>query len=272
MTNELTYMPLYDMSKTLHILNGDSTFHIFKGTGLTGDVLVWREMLSEGPVSAQNLWETRSKWINEVYNEALIGYQEKVLNTVQKLKELDQYEELVLWFEYDLFCQINLIGILNILNQNTQLPNIYLICPAEIEGMPDFRGLGELNSSQLLDLWPTRVKLNKSDLEFASEAWDLYVANNPIAIETFLNRDFGQLPLLKNALRAHLLRFPKAPKQLNHIEETLLQIINSGIRSKPAIYQAFWSKEPIYGMGDLQIDHVLDQLQAKGEIAKDFIS
>lgn len=271
MTNWLTYTPFYIMSKTLHILNGDSTFHTFKETGLTGDTLVWREMLSEGPVSAQNLWETRAKWINEVYGESLSGYQEKVLSTVRKLKKLDQYDELVLWFEYDLFCQINLIGILNILNQNAELPTIYLICPREIEGLPNFRGLGELNAMQLTNLWPSRIKLNKLDLNLASEAWNLYVANNPVAIEAFLDRDFGQLPLLKNALRAHLLRFPKAPKQLNHIEETLLQIIDSGIHSKSAIYQAFWSKEPIYGMGDLQIDHILQQLQAKGEVAEGLI-
>ena len=34
----------------LHILNGDSTRYGFEQTGIEGDIMVWREVLSEGPV------------------------------------------------------------------------------------------------------------------------------------------------------------------------------------------------------------------------------
>ncbi|MEE1946708.1 DUF1835 domain-containing protein [Pedobacter sp. KR3-3] len=255
------------MNKTLHILNGDATWHSFKQTALTGDVLVWREILSEGPVSTTELWPTRAKWISETYGENTTGYQQKVLAEIEKLNHLGPYNELVLWFEYDLLCQINLICILNILHESIgQLPSIYLICPDHFDGMPNFKGLGELNPEQLTSLWPSRTKLHQSDLTFASEAWQCYVENNPKQLENFLHRDFGQLPLLKKALQAHLLRFPQAPDGLNHIEKTLLEIVDSSKHAKPAIYQAFWEKEPIYGLADLQLEHILNQLQSKGKI------
>ena len=52
------------MSSILHILNGDSTAYSFKDTGLDGDILVWREVLSQGPlqedISSAAFWEARS--------------------------------------------------------------------------------------------------------------------------------------------------------------------------------------------------------------------
>ncbi|WP_199138851.1 DUF1835 domain-containing protein [Pedobacter sp. ASV12] len=255
------------MNSTLHILNGDATRHIFEQTALKGDVLVWREILSEGPVSTTDLWPTRAKWISETYGETTTAYQQKVLAEIEKLNHLGQYNELVLWFEYDLLCQINLSCILNILHQSAkQLPGIYLICPDHFDGMPNFKGLGELNPQQLASLWASRIKLHQSDLALASEAWQFYVENNPEQLEAFLNRDFGQLLLLRKALQAHLLRFPQTPDGLNHIEKTLLEIIDSGTYSKPAIYQAFGEREPIYGLTDLQLGHILNQLQSKGKM------
>jgi hypothetical protein len=38
------------MKEILHILNGDATLSSFEQTGLDGDIMVWREVLSEGPV------------------------------------------------------------------------------------------------------------------------------------------------------------------------------------------------------------------------------
>lgn len=257
------------MSQILHILNGDATFHIFRQTALKGDVLVWREILSEGPVSSHGLWQTRAKWIGETYGETSEGYRQQVLAEIEKLSHLERYDELVLWFEYDLLCQINLTCILSILHQSASpLPSIYLICPEHFNGLPHFKGLGELNPKRLASLWPGRVKLRQSDLALADEAWQVYAENNPTPLENFLHRDFGQLPLLKKALQAHLLRFPQTPDGLNHIEKILLEIIDLGKHSKAAIYQEFWEREPIYGLADLQLEHILNQLQSKGKIKK----
>ena len=51
------------MMKTLHVLNGDATAHPFASAGLPGDVAIWREMLSEGPLLAvpksdEELWSS----------------------------------------------------------------------------------------------------------------------------------------------------------------------------------------------------------------------
>lgn len=253
--------------KTLHILNGDATLAIFKQTTFEGDILVWREILSEGPVSKTNLWATRAKWIGSNFGETEANYANKVLDEVEKLKGVKAYDEVVLWFEYDLVCQINLIYILSVLkDMETQDLPIYLICPDRFEGIANFRGLGELNASQLTQLYSSINKLNTSDLNIASRAWNSYTENNPSIIQTLLQEDFGNLHLLKKALLAHLLRFPNPDTKLNYIEETLLSIIHKGITKRTDIYESFWLKEPIFGITDFQIDFMLSQLEANGFI------
>ena len=240
---------------------------VFKQTTFEGDILVWREILSEGPVSKTNLWATRAKWIGSTFGESEASYTNKVLDEVEKLKEVKAYDELILWFEYDLVCQINLIYILSVLKdmEIQDLP-IYLICPDRFEGIANFRGLGELNAMQLTQLYSSSYKLNTSDLNIASRAWHIYTENNPSAIQTLLQEDFGDLPLLKKALTAHLLRFPNPDTKLNYIEETLLNIVHKGITKRTDIYKSFWLKESIFGITDLQVDFILDQLETNGFI------
>lgn len=253
--------------KTLHILNGDATLAVFKQTAFEGDILVWREILAEGPVAHSDLWTTRAKWISSTFDETEANYQKNVLEEVKQLKNIEIYDEVILWFEYDLVCQINLIYILSVLSEiNAPNLSIQLICPDRFEGIPNFRGLGELNATQLTQLYPSRKKLTTGDLNLASKAWDLYVANHFENLQAFLQSDFGNLPLLKKALTAHLLRFPNPTTRLNYIEEVLLAIIKSGATKRTAIYEAFWLKESLFGTTDLQIDRLLAKLQANGYI------
>lgn len=247
--------------KTLHILNGDATLNIFKQTSISGDVLVWREILADGPVAHNNLWELRANWIQQTFGEQPSVYMQKVVDEAKKLNDLEKYTELVLWFEYDLVCQINLTYMLNILNSNPHNPPIYLICPDHFPNRPNFRGLGELNPQELEQLYPTKTALSKADLSLASSAWDLYVTNDRNQIEAFLNHDFGNLVLLQKALKAHLLRLPKGEKQLSYLEETLLDLAKIYQGNKPAIYEAFWQQAPIFGLTDLQIDLILAKLE-----------
>lgn len=251
--------------KTLHILNGDATLSVFQQTQIPGEVLIWRELLSEGPVSKTNLWEVRLPWICENLGANVQGYQKMVIEEVNKLQNLDDDVNIILWFEFDLVCQINLIYILSLLNEKVKPhQTVFLICPASFKDMPNFRGLGELNAIQLKSLEKTKVRLQKQDLQLAAKAWNLYVENDPTQIRKFLDLPFGNLGLLKPALVAHLSRFPSPTSKLNHIEEALLKIITSGTQQKQQIYTLFWNHNHIYGMTDLQIDFYLKQLAVKG--------
>lgn len=262
------------MEQQLHILNGDAMLHGFNNTGLDGDVLVWREILSEGPViediSSAKFWEMRGKWISESFNEPAESYQTKVIDEIGKLS--CPYSHITLWFEFDLHCQVNLLGVLNLLRLQSNLNEqaIYLVCPAEYPGKPDFKGLGELTGSELDYLYDSiRVQLTDYDLTLAAEAWTAYCTGEAAKIEAFIKGTtfWANLPLLKRALEAHLKRLQINSVGLNYIEQQLINIYNSGKTDKPDIYAAFWAQNSIYGMGDAAINLYLNSLQQKGLIS-----
>lgn len=257
----------------LHILNGDSTLYGFEQTGLDGDVMVWREIFSQGPleedISSAHFWRGRGEWLEQTFGEKPESYQHKVLDQLGKLSE--QYDQINLWFEFDLNCQANLLGVMAYLEQKTDLsaPVFYLICPGDFPGKPDFRGMGELNGEELEYLYDNiREQLTEQDFAIAAAAWTTYVSKDAVRLQSFITEtDFwGSLHLLKPALEAELKRLEINDNGLNYIEQLLLDNYNRGIRTKPEIYLEFWKTEKIYGMGDAEIDIYLKELQDKGLI------
>ncbi|BAU52108.1 DUF1835 domain-containing protein [Mucilaginibacter gotjawali] len=254
----------------LHILNGDSTALGFEETGLEGDVLVWREVLSEGPleenITSASFWKKRSEWICETFNDTPENYQQNVLDQLAKLD--DSYDEINLWFEFDLHCQANLLGIMTYLKQKTDLsaPATYLICPNDYPGKDNFRGMGELNGEELVYLYDTiRMQLSEIDFVLAAEAWAAYTMRDAEKLQRFLNNTtfWGSLHLLKPALSAQLKRLVVNDKGLNYIEQKLLDIYNYGYKTWPEILSVFWEKEKIFGMGDMEINIYLQKLISK---------
>ena len=258
------------MEDILHILNGDDTLNSFEQTGLEGDIMVWREVLSEGPleenIASGSFWKKRSEWISKSFDETPANYEEKVINQLSRLS--DPYQEINLWFEFDLHCQINMLGVIVMLSKMTDLsaPAVYLICPDSYPGIEDFKGMGELNEEQLEYLYDNiRVQLGEPDFFVAAEAWKYYTSNNIVELDKWLNENnyWGNLHSLKNALLSHVKRATLNSTGLNYIEQTLLDIYNSGSKNKLNIYQAFWQTDKIYGMGDKEIDIYLTRLKDK---------
>jgi hypothetical protein len=83
------------MEEILHILNGDATLTGFEETGLDGDIMVWREVLSEGPleenIASGSFWKKRSEWIGDTFDDSPNSYEEKVINQLSMLNEPNKH-------------------------------------------------------------------------------------------------------------------------------------------------------------------------------------
>jgi hypothetical protein len=202
-------------------------------------------------VEAAAFWQERSAFVSKAFNEAPQHYTDGIVTQLEKFRQ--PYEEINLWFEFDLHCQVNLLGVMMLLSQKTDLsgPAIYLICPAEVPGVADFRGMGELTGEQLEYLYDNiRVQLGEYDFKLAAEAWNIYVNGDAAKLDEWLTGTtfWGNMHCLKPAMQAHLTRLKTNAAGLNYIEQTLLSIYNGGIRNKADIYHAFWGANQIYGM------------------------
>lgn len=255
--------------KTLHILNGDATLHGFQHSGLDGDTLVWREVLSEGPltedIGSAAFWETRAEWISKSFNATPDQYQQGIVDQLGKLNE--PYDQICLWFEFDLNCQVNMLGAMVLLEKHVDLsePVISLVCPDSYPGVADFRGMGQLNGDQLADLYDDRHQLSPYDFDLAAEAWQLYVSGDAAALQKWIDETpfWGALHLLKPALEAHLKRLVVNSDGLNYIEQELVKAHQAGAKTRHELYAAFWKNNAIYGMGDAEINLYINKLQGR---------
>ena len=72
----------------------------------------------------------------------------------------ESYDELILWFEHDLFDQLNLIQVLTWIREHVPASKpVSLICVGSFPGRPDFKGLGELTPKELGPLFATRQRV-----------------------------------------------------------------------------------------------------------------
>jgi hypothetical protein len=254
----------------LHIHNGDSTADTAKQTSLPGEHFAFRESLITGPtpfgLSGSEWRNVRAAHLCESYGGDLNECEQGLLTQEEKLASFSEHEEVVLWFEHDLFCQLHLLYLLDWFSQrelrNTKLS---LICIGEFPGKENFRGLGELNPEQLTPLFPARQPVTSAQLSLAASTWRAYRSPYATAVEHILRTDTSALPFLDAALRAHLERFPSTKNGLGRIENRALQRIGQGVDSFIQLFGFFVSAESVYGFGDAQFWLALQRLIAARE-------
>lgn len=239
----------------LHITNGDSAGGTLRQTGLPGDILTWKDILHEGPTPAGLSLEQMSKIRAQFLADSAMGPYEVVLaDFLQRdtmLSRFAAHNEVILWFEHDLYDQLQLIQILDwFAHHDLGRTTISLICINAFPGLANFTGLGQLDAAQLRSLYETRHQLTEVEFRLGSEAWNVYCSPDPKALEAFLHKDTSTLPFLKAALQRHLEQFPALQSGLSRTEREILEVVASGIHKPLEIFLATQAKEESPFMGD----------------------
>lgn len=241
---------------TLHILNGDASVPAFTVANLPGHVLVWREILASGPavynLPEKAFWGLRQRYITTNFKVLEEDYEAKVLNELPKLENAGSFFEVVLWFDQDLVCQINLLYLLYVLSKHQ--PAVISVCT------PETGSIGYKSLEQLQNLFEHRQQLEASQLQQAAHLWQLYGGPDPKALQTFLQENQIYSDALQHALMLHLQRFPRQDTFLGKPQHLLLKAINDGASTLSAIQESFWQQDPGYGFGDWQLQALLKEL------------
>jgi len=246
----------------LHITNGESAGNTLRQTALGGAVLPWQDALHEGPVPTlprKELLRTRAGFL------AGCGWggQQALLSSLERrdrqLREaLRDGVEVVLWFEHDLYDQLQLLDVLALSHAEEAAPELIVI--GSFPGKPSFTGLGELTASELETLWPTRHQAAPATLEAAAVAWAAFQAPEPTALAEFATRESPQLPFLAPALRRLLEELPAPADGLSRTERSALQAIAAGARTPPAAFVGAQRLEDAPFLGDTWFYRALSAL------------
>ena len=254
------------MSSQLHITNGDMFTDKLRTLKLDGDIITWREMLCEGKtetnVGSESFWKTRFEFLNKNYKVSKSWFIDKTLKEYRTLCNHKKEDNIVLWFDFDLFDQINMLAVISWLKTHRPYAEISLVSSNEEENLENLLGLGQLADEQLRKLYTNRTLLTQDDIEYADYVWQLYCSDNPIRLENLKDFDSFQFSHLSGAIEAHLLRFPSIRNGLNEVENNILRLARSAKpKTKLELLNTVLKNQGRYGFGDTQYDRVITKLK-----------
>jgi hypothetical protein len=231
------------MAPILHLTNGSAIIPMMRAAGVTGPIVPWDDVLHEGPVPAG----LNTAALRDVRASFLAGCgwdaRERIVRLLaERDAALDRgAEEIVLWFEHDLFDQLHVLQILD------RLP---IDGPPRVTAVPDDDYLGQLQSDRFQGLFAARRDVTSAQRSAARDAWTAFRSIDPRGLIDVLPR-VTVLPHLGPALTRHLQQFPSTDNGLSRTEQQALEVMATGVTTVSEIFvKSHIEREAAFFMGD----------------------
>jgi hypothetical protein len=224
----------YLVDGMLHVTNGDVVAELLRA-GELANVLPWREVLHEGPVPAglsdEDLRATRAGFIASC---GWSSYEEALAELEAQHQALAAADGALLWFERDLFDQLQLLQVLLQLGEK----------PAELVD------LGEPAERPVELAALERQPVRPEQRELAARAWSAFRATEPRELAELAKDRTKALPFLAAALRRLLEELPAVEDGLARSERELLDVVAGGASNRHDAFEEFQRREERPFMGD----------------------
>src|SRR5438046_175664 len=110
--------PRYHPRRMMHFHNGDIAASLARRAGVPGRHLPLHEWV-----------EARAGFLSEQYGEHLLRVRNELLEQQNVIDRAHEEEEVVLWFEHDLFCLVHLLYLLSRLSKVRRISLIWCAEP-----------------------------------------------------------------------------------------------------------------------------------------------
>ncbi|MDF3127785.1 DUF1835 domain-containing protein [Kiritimatiellaeota bacterium B1221] len=236
------------MQNILHITSGDSAGDLLKQAGLPGEVLVWHDLLYEGPRNpgwpTEETLRARSRFLEASTAGGLpFAHIIKDMHAqYQKLSEAENFDRIILWFDACLFDQSMLCHILCCLHHQRR-DTIDLLCVDAFPGIEPFHGLGQLSVDQLASLWGKQKLVRKEQIEFATRVDEAFATQNPETFQELAQLNPAPLPYIPRAIQRWLQEQPDALTGLGKLETLALEAIAGGKQTPGEIFKSVASAD-----------------------------
>ncbi|MEO6239437.1 MAG: DUF1835 domain-containing protein [Vicinamibacterales bacterium] len=263
------------LNAMLHVTNGDSARELMERSGVPGSIIVWPDVLHEGPTPllAGDEWnQLRSRYLaSHAWAGAETSFDEVLREYRERDAALESYaahDEVVFWFEHDLFDQLLLIRHLWWLSERRAegaKTAFSLVCGN--------RHLGLLEPQEFPPLFAARAPITAVQIAVGADAWRAFCADDPIGLLSLAaakfsgsrsdhdhDHDHAPLPYLTAAIRRHLEEFPSVRNGLARSEEQILRVLADGDRTPEEAFMEASRLEDHLFMGDMSFWTIVGRL------------
>ena len=244
----------------LHILNGDMTREGLLRSGVPGEFLAWTDVFYEGPIrgdsGSEPFRQTRARYLASAGYGARDAILRGLRHQDQWLSRSSNYDDVVLWFEHDLFDQLLLVRHLEWLSRNPS-------AASRVQLIQSSRYLGCLNPDELAELYPGRAPVTPLQVASGTDAWRAVCADSPTVLERIVSDGpQPELPFLHGALTRLLEEYPSTSCGLSRSERQILRALNEGQATFEDCFVATQRMEDRIFMGDSSFVHIARSLAA----------
>lgn len=248
------------MNTQLIITNGDSAAQRMREARIPGEIVPWRDILHEGPVPAglklEDLSAVRAQFLAQRgwIPEADLRYAFSERDAL--IRDHARFKTVILWFEHDLYDQLQLLQVLDFFAGEDRRQGLYLIQAG--------RYLGQENPRTLKSHFHLMQPVTDEHFDLARSAWGGFRSPSPEPWAALLRDSTGALPFLRSAMLRLLDELPDHRSGLSRTEATIVKLIDAGVRTPRDLYQGFVDTEEAFFLGDWSFFHNLDQLGVGG--------
>jgi len=239
---------------------------MIESAGIPGTLSIWADPLYEGPVPGgltdAELLDVRTRHLAGSTDEAILI---DPVNDMRRWRTVierhESYDELILWFEHDLFDQLSLIQLLAWIRQRLPAAKIVsLVCIGSFPRHPRFKGLGELTPDDLASLLETRQRVSQAQYSLAEIAWQAFREPTPEALDNLRQRNTAALPFLATAVARFLQEYPWTADGLSRTERRLLELTDGGSISLSTAFPRMHDGEDVYYITDTSMAALAEHL------------
>jgi hypothetical protein len=175
------------------------------------------------------------------------------------LAAASSFGEVVLWFEHDLYDQLQLLQVLDAISQRADGGVQWSTVLAD-------EYLGPATVDRLRELWAARAPLATEQVALARRAWAAFRGDDPRRLEALLHEDTSALPHLAAAIRRLLQQLPSARNGLSRSEQQALDALAEGPLPLARLFTAATQeREEAIFLGDASFARYLHGLSAGPE-------
>jgi hypothetical protein len=246
----------------LHFTNGDGALYLLKKAGILGTHVSWRDALNEGPVPAGFSLEGTSALRATYLAVRGYGHPIKLMHEFERrdalLRRADEFDEIVLWFEHDLYDQLQLLQAL------TALAELNLE-PGRVSVLQTDHYLASMTADEFSALFPKRRTATPAIFKSALRGWQRFTSDSPADLYEGAKEDAIGLPFLRAALQRLCEEYPWKRDGLSRSQRQALYAVAQGSARREELFARAQAREEATFMEERLFDTMLDDLARDGD-------
>ena len=241
----------------LIITNGDAACARMREARLDAKLLPWRDVLHDGPVPADlslaGLSAYRADFLAGCGWGAHRALRAAFAARDATLAGCRRHDEVVLWFEHDLYDQLQLLQVLDwFAEADRGTTRVSLRCPDDyVTSVPVMALQGELDK---------REPVTAPQLALAAAAWAAFRAPTPEVWPEVAARTTADLPYVPLAFARLLEELPDTRAGLARSERQILEAVAAGAYDATVLFEACARREEPRYLGDASFFQYLARL------------